>query len=51
MNASKQKKYRTAGEKLKFRRKKKMALKLFESLEQFMMDIFLITLTQIEKTC
>ena len=33
-----------------FQRKKEMALNVFEFLEQFMIDTFLMTLTQIEKT-
>ena len=33
-----------------FRRKKQTALKLFELIEQFMMDTFLLKLTQFEKT-
>ena len=51
MNAGKLKKKRVfqVPFNFKFRRKKLIALKLFEFLKQFMMDTFLLKLTQFEK--
>ena len=46
MSARKKKKKPT----FEFRRKKQMTLKLFEFVEQFMMDTFMIKITQFEKT-
>ena len=54
MNAKKQKKkltfFLTKLQPSNFKEKKEMALNVFEFLEQFMIDTFLMTLTQIEKT-